>query len=322
VPGISQFGVSHPFNKQMDAGAVCLRLYRVTGDVKYWDKAEKIFLTAKSHFQYFDNHYCWNYYEPLYFGDIDLVKKVTRHGVWVHMWRSGYQAREVEKIVEAYHYGIVFDEQDIQRIINTNLNVMWNQNKVNPRFYNSNGLGADGDTTGVAEFQKAYGHSNIIKNGGELWTGLLHFDQRIRDLYELEFKNDTNSIDYLRYKESILINIPGFTRKYAKGKIIVPNVNFTESKELNLATVLPHIITPNKESIIICQSWVPGNLQIDLYSTDNIKLHNLFQGNIKEGQFMITWDGKDPAQKLTFKGDYKIRWSIATGYREFPVTIE
>ena len=135
APEESRIGISHPFNKQFDAARVCLRLYRITGDKFYRDRAEKIYFTAKSHFQYFDNHYCWNYYEPLYPGDVDLEKKDTRHGVWVHPWRSGYTAREVEDIAEAYHYGIVFDEQDIKRIINTNLNVMWNKDKVNPTLH-------------------------------------------------------------------------------------------------------------------------------------------------------------------------------------------
>ena len=101
--------MSHPFNKQMDAAQVCLRIYRVTGEKFYWDRAEKIFFTAKSRFQYFDDHYTWNYWEPLVPKDIDLERKNTRHGVWVHPWRSGYQAGEVQKIVEAYHYGMVFD---------------------------------------------------------------------------------------------------------------------------------------------------------------------------------------------------------------------
>jgi hypothetical protein len=321
APEASRSGISHPFNKQMDVGQVCLRLYRITGDKIYRDRAEKIFFTAKSHFQYFDDHYCWNYYEPLYPGDVDLGKKDTRHGVWVHPWRSGYQASEVDKIAEAYNYGIVFDEEDIKRIINTNLNVMWNKDKKNPRFISSNGLGADNDTSGIAAFQKAYGHSNVTKNAGELWTGLLDFDQTIRDLYELRFKNDQTSVEYLRYKNSVLVNPPGFKRKYVKGEVTVPVVNFTESKELNLATVLPHIITNEKKSIIICKSWIPGELQIDVYSTDGKKVSSLYRGKISEGISMITWDGKDPAKKETYKGDYKIRWTIGNGYREFPIVI-
>ncbi|MEP7142672.1 MAG: hypothetical protein ABI707_07370, partial [Ferruginibacter sp.] len=229
APGV---GVSHPFNKQMDAGLVFIKLFRLTGEKFYRGRAEKIFFTAKSHFQFFDNHYCWNYYEPLYTGDVNLQKKDTRHGIWVHPWRSGYQASEVEKIVEAYHYGIVFDEQDIKRIINTNLDVMWNKDKVHPKFINSNGLGADGDTTGLADFQRAYGHSNMVKNGGELWTALLDFDQTIRDLYELRFNGDTTSSRYLSYKKTVLLNPPGYKRKYVKGDVIVPPVDFTPCKDL------------------------------------------------------------------------------------------
>jgi hypothetical protein len=321
APEESRTGISHPFNKQFDAARVCLRLFRITGEKFYRDRAEKIYFTAKSHFQYFDNHYCWNYYEPLYPGDVDLKKKDTRHGVWVHPWRSGYTAREVEDIAEAYHYGIVFDEQDIKRIINTNLDVMWNKDTLNPRFISSNGLGGDFDTTGIADFQKAWGHSNATKNAGELWTGLLDFDQRIRNLYELRFKNDHSSAEYLSYKNSVLINPPGFTRKFAKGEIAVPVVHFTESKELSMATVLPHVITAPERSVIICKSWVPGDLQIDLYSTADHKICNLHHGKIGEGTFLITWDGKDPAKKVTYKGDYRIRWTIGTGYREFPVVI-
>ena len=129
APNVSRADISHPFNKQMDAAQVCLRLYRITGNKFYRDRAERIFFTAKSHFQYHDNHYHWNYYEPLTSADIDLEKKETNHWVGVHPFRSGYQAGEVSKIVEAYHYGIVFNEDDIKRIINTNLDVMWNQDK-------------------------------------------------------------------------------------------------------------------------------------------------------------------------------------------------
>src|SRR5205085_11756459 len=119
------------------------RLYRLTGNTFYRDRSQKIFFTVKSHFQYFDDHYCWNYFDPLTPGDVDLEKKDTRHGVWVHPWRSGYQARDVEKIVEAYHCGIVLDERDIRRIINTNLNVTWNKYTVKPKLLNSTGLGVD-----------------------------------------------------------------------------------------------------------------------------------------------------------------------------------
>jgi hypothetical protein len=317
----TQIGMSNPFNKLFDAAEVCLDLWKLTGEKVYWDKAEKIFFTAKNHFQYFDNHYCSNYFEPLYPGDVDLQRKSTRHGIWVHPWRSGYQAGEIEKIVEAYHNGMVFDEQDIKRLINTNLKVMWNGDKVNPKYISSNGLGADGDTTGLAAFKRQYGHSNATKNSGELWTALLDFDQTIRDLYELRFKGDTTSERYLYYKKTILANPPGFKRKYVKGEVTVPVVNFTECKDLNCSVVLPHIVPKDGKSIIFCQSWIPGDLKIELYSTKGDLVTTLYKGKINQGQFMIEWDGKDPAKKADLKGDYKVRWTINGGCREFPVVI-
>lgn len=320
-PKVTRAGISHPFNKQMDAGQVFLRLYRITGNKVYRDRAERIYFTLKSHFQYFDDHYCWNYFDPLTPGDVDLKTRDTRHGVWVHPWRSGYQAGEVEKIVEAYHYGIVFNEQDIQRIINTNLGVMWNKDKVKPRFINSNGLGADGDTTGVGAFKAAYGHSSVTKNAGELWTGLLDFDQTIRDLYERRFKKGDSSTARIRYENTVLKHPPGFKRRHVKGKVTVPELNFSASKELYLATVLPHIISKEEKAIIICKSWVPGDLEIDLYAKDGKKIRNLYTGKIGEGTFITTWDGKDPDKKSIYKGTYNIRWTIGNGYREFPVVI-
>lgn len=320
VPDVTRSKVSHPFNKQMDVAEVCLRIHRITGEKKYWNIAEKIYFTVKSRFQYFDDHYCWNYWEPLYPGDVDFENNMTRHWVGVHMWRSGYQAGEVGKIVEAYHYGIVFDKQDIQRMINTNLDVMWNGDRGKPEFINSNGLGADHDTTGVTEWRATYGHSNDFRNQGQLWTGLLDFDQTIRDLYEQRFE-DKSSPQYQSYEKRILANPPSFDRKHSENNVDVPKVNFTESKDLYLAAVLPHIIPADGEAIIICNSWNPGELMIDLYTEDDEKVANLFKGDIGEGVFMIKWDGKDPEGKADFSGDYKIRWTINDGYREFPVVI-
>jgi len=318
---VARTGISHPFNKQLDAGQVFLRLYRLTGKKAYQERAQRIYFTLKSHFQYFDGHYCWNYFEPLTPADVDPDKKDTRHGVWVHPFRSGYQAGEVEKIAEAFHYGIVFDEQDIKRIIRTNLDVMWNKDKLSPKFINSNGEGAESDTVGVGGFKKTYGHGADAKNTGELWTGLLDFDQTIRDLYALRFKNDNQSDEYLAFK-NILKNPPGFKRKYTKAPVNTPLIHYTESRELYLATVLPHRITKNHTSIVICKSHKSEKVQIDLYSRDNKLITNLCNGEMDQETFIYTWDGKDPAKKAIYRGDYKIRWTIGTGYREFPVLID
>lgn len=320
-PGVAEAGMSPPFNKQMDAGLVFLLLHKATGKKAYHDRAQKIYLTAKKHFQFYDDHYSWNYWEPLIPTDVDLDRKETRHGVWVHPWRSGYTAREVGQIVEAYHYGVVFDETDIRRLINTNLKLMWNGDRQDPKFISSNGQGSEMDTTGRAGFRKRYGHSNEFKNSGELWTALLDFDQTIRDLYELRFKDKT-STGYLTYKNTVLKNPPGFERHHVKGKVKVPEVKFTESKDLFMASVLPYDVKRDQQAIIICKSWNPGELKIDLYSEQGNKLTNLYTGNIgKEKTFVHLWNGKDPQSGKTYKGKYTVRWSINDGYREFPVNL-
>jgi hypothetical protein len=168
-PGLKEWRLAHrdarptlslPFNQFHEMALVALRLYRITGEPCYRDKAEKMFAFSKSRFQFFENHYVWSYWEPFGPWDIDLEKKDTKHWVGAHGYRSGYQAAEVSNIVEAYQSGIVFDAVDIERIINTNLRVMWNQDRVRPYFINSNGRGAENDTTNLGSFQKAHGHSN------------------------------------------------------------------------------------------------------------------------------------------------------------------
>ena len=319
--GVSEAGMSPPFNKQMDAGLVFLLLHRATGKKAYKKRAKKIYLTAKRHFKFYDDHYSWNYWEPLIPTDIDLERKETRHGVWVHPWRSGYTAREVGQIVEAYHYGVVFDKTDIQRLINTNLKLMWNQDRQNPKFISSNGQGSEMDTTGRASFRNRYGHSNEFKNQGQLWTALLDFDQTIRDLYELRF-DDKNSREWLQYENIVLKNPPGFERHHVKDNVKVPEMKFTESEDLYMASVLPHNVQKGQEAIIICKSWNPGELQVDLYSKRGKKVGNLFTENINENKTVVyTWDGKHPQTKKALKGDYVVRWSINEGYREFPVNL-
>lgn len=320
-PEVSRSGISHPFNKQEDVAEVCLQLYRLTGDKFYWNRAESIFYTAKAHFQYFDDHYCWNYFDPLWIGDVDLEHNTTKHFVDVHPWRAGYQAGEVGKIVLAYNYGCVFDSTDIQRIINTNLKVMWNGDMKNPKYISSNGLGADGDTVGLADFKRTYGHSNVKKYEGQLWTSLTPFSQTIRDLSAARFKGDTTSERYIAFKKRMMGNPVSFKRTLVIGVAKPIPFDFTECKDLYCAVVLPHNIKTGEKSVIICKSRTPGDLQVDLFSKDGKLLNTLFKGKMKSVFHTMTWDGKDPSNKAKYSGEYKIRWTTAGGYREFPVNI-
>ncbi|MGA2498553.1 MAG: hypothetical protein ABSH20_12470 [Tepidisphaeraceae bacterium] len=92
---------------------------------------------TKSRFLLVDDYYVWNYWEPFGPESVDLEKKDTRLWMNVHGGRP-YQTGEIGQMVEAYNTGVVFDKTDIERFINTNLKGMWNGDKANPKFANSN----------------------------------------------------------------------------------------------------------------------------------------------------------------------------------------
>ena len=97
----------------------------------------------------------------------------------VHPYRN-YQAGEINQIVEAYHSGITFTKDDIQHIINTNLKVMWNGDKENPKWKNSN-YAVEMASMGKISISKAPG-GEFPNLAGTLWRGLIGFDSTIRDL--------------------------------------------------------------------------------------------------------------------------------------------
>lgn len=301
-------GMSHPFNKQMDMGQVCLRIYQLTGEKFYRDRAEKIFLRMKRQLQLTDNHYEWNYWEPFGRWDINLEKNEPVHWVGINP-SAGYQAREVAQMVDAYHTGIVFDETDIKRLINTHLDVMWNKDKENPGFTNSY----------VAHGANKPGE----KPTGTLWTSLLDFDQRIRDLYAARFdEEDLQSAAYIRFVNGVAKTPPSFERKYPMEPVKIPKVEFSESKDIRMAVVIPGTIKKGETFIITNSSWKSDDeLEVALYSADGKeKLASLFTS--KKQMNIFQWDGKDPVTKKQLKGSYRIRWMLGDGYREYPITIK
>lgn len=301
-------GLSHPFNKQADMGQVCLRIYRITDEKFYRDRAEKIFLRMKRQLQLTDNHYEWNYWEPFGRWDVNLEKNDFSHWVGINP-SAGYQSREVAQMVDAYHTGIVFDETDIKRLINTHLDVMWNKDSENPGFTNS---------------YIAHGPQKPTdKPTGTLWTSLLNFDQRIRDLYKARFdESDINSPEFLGYENGIAKTPPSFKRKYAKEPVKLPEVNFSDSKDIRMAVVIPSVIKKGEEFIIANTSWKSDDeLEVALYSRNGRdKLASLYKG--KNQKNILEWDGKDPQKRDQFKGDFRIRWTLGNGYREYPITIK
>lgn len=316
-PEVKNTGLSLPFNQQNELGRVCLLLHRITGDPFYKDRAEKIFLRMKHSFHFFEDHYVWPYWEPFGPWDIDLEKKTTRHWVGVHGHRN-YQAMEAGQIAEAFHHGVVFDSVDLQRIINTNLKVMWNGDREHPGFVNSNATHARLPPAAPGE-----------QRAGVLWTGLADFDRTIRDLARAGKRDDADrSIEALYFRQVVLREPPGFKRKYVDGPVTVPHVEFTECRDINMAVALPAHFKKGETTLLVHKSWKPGTMEIAVYDqAGRARLAVLHNGPVpggasgREGIFVLTWDGKDPATGGFLEGALRVRWSLGSDYRERPVNI-
>jgi hypothetical protein len=182
---------------------------------------------------------------------------------------------------------------------------MWNQDRANPRFVNSDDTYPEGGRS--ARHWSAT--SQYAKEGkaGALWPALVDFHHTIRELAEKQLRG---TIQRAYYENVTKKRPPGFSRKYAEKPATLPAFPISESKELNLAAALPSVFKAGEKTVLISNSVVPGEIEVALYSKDGkTRVAALGRSRILE------WDGAG------HKGDYRIRWTFGKGYREFPVTV-
>lgn len=298
---VTRSNLSIPFNKQEDMGAVALKLFRMTGKTRYRRRAERIFAFAKSRFQLAGDCYLWNYWEPLAPGDVDVAAGKTRHWIGVHPYRN-YQAGEVSKIVEAYDTGVVFDRQDIERIVNTNLKVMWNGDRDNPKFRNSN-----------STLPWPPGREPKKNTAGALWTALLPFSQTLRELHAAQAGDGGRARS---------IKAAAGRRFVTEEPESLPQFPLHHCPEVNFAAALPSVFRAGKETLIMANLIVPGELEIALYSADGRTLERVLDRSRRDGLVIFRWDGADPAGRKRFRGPYRIRWTVSQdSWREALVTV-
>jgi hypothetical protein len=311
---IQKSSLSLPFNKQFDMGIASLRLWRITGEVKYREKAERIFRLMKSRIRLVDDHYVWNYWEPL--GSWDVGGDDLRHWVNVHPYRN-YQAGEVGDIVEAYHSGIVFDRVDIERIVRTNLKVMWSGDLENPKWRNSNAHGEWAPPTPPPEGWKG--------RAGTLWSALRDFDGTVRGLYEKTL--EPGKLSHAFYHNVTAKQAIGFDRKY-KMEAEVFEVPFSDCADLTMVAMLPSAIGHAQASVLICKSETGGTLEVGLYGEDGERIVVLYDNTMMggtdgvKGVFTMPWDGTNAMGKPVRPGRYYMRWTLNGAYRQIPVWIE
>jgi hypothetical protein len=300
--------IAEPFNKNNHMGICALRLFRITGEEKWRDRAFKIFAYTKSRFQLVDedgfSYYVWNYWEPFGPESVDLTKKDTRLWMNVHGGRP-YNAGEVGQMVEAYNTGVVFDKTDIERFLNTNLKIMWNGDKTHPHF-------------SIANWKLPMPPGSAPETnspGAVLWTALSQFSQTIRDLAGEGRRAGERPVSFDRLycaeKDAKVFDWP----------------YYHSCKSLTVAAVLPSIVKKGNSTIILCKARIPQDpFEIALYSADGKeKLLVIHQGKIDGGLdghagiFILQWNPASSKEPL--KGDYRIRWTGVDGYREFPITV-
>jgi hypothetical protein len=298
---VGRSNLTLPFNKNSEMGVAALRLYRITGEEKYREKALKIFNAFKSRMCLYKDHYVWNYWEPFGEWDIESAEKNSlRHWVNVHPYRN-YQASEVHDIVEAYHTGVTFTKQDIQRIINTNIDVMWNGDRENPEWHNSN-YAVQKDALGEVPTQKAPG-GHFPKLAGTLWTALDDFSPTVRELSGNTYSSP-----------------PGFERHHAALPVTKFQRPFHKNNTLIMAAAMPSVLDSNTPSYLVCQTRVGGPLQIALVSKDGqTEIETIREGRDKDRAriYIVPWDGGGHAA-----GAYRIRWRMGEEYRDFPIRIK
>jgi hypothetical protein len=292
-----------PFNKQNDMALVALRLYRITGEQRDRRRAEKIFAYQKSRFQYFDHHVVWNYWEPFGPRDVDVEAGKTRHWVGVHPYRN-YQEREVEQMVEAWRSGVVFTSQDIQRMLNTNLKVMWNGDTNDPKFRNSN-----------ATLPLAPDASPRKDTAGTLWGALAPFSQTVRDLERSKLAPGAGTMAEVArayFENAPDAAPPGF------GKSTRHELSPPECASLNLSAALPSVVNAGGETLLIANLLVPAEMEIGVYSADGSKQEALLYRGNRRGLRIVTWRPQ-PAGR----GAHRVRWTVnGAGYREFTVQVK
>lgn len=161
-------GFSNPDNKQNHIARWLLAMRDATHKPVYGDRAAKWFGLMKSRMklQRDGKYFLWNYWEPA--GPWDYKPDGTpKHWIGVHP-NGGYYGIDVEGIVSAFEHGLVFTKTDIDRLIATNRDFMWNQRVSGAKFQRIDGGQTD---------------PRWRNSPGVLWAALVPYDATLRSIF-------------------------------------------------------------------------------------------------------------------------------------------
>jgi len=207
-------GVSLPYNKLLEYGRALLALYRITGKTYYLDKAVRLGNLFKKNLKLVGDHYEWNYWDPQ--GDWDYYDPPynTLPKRWINVeHRGGYTLIDIKFVIEAYKMGIIFNETDLERFLNTQLKVMWNGDYENPKFLAVNGKDPSTWT------KQARPHL--------VWSPMAEFNMTIMRIWD----NVIRTLDPTSWQAIVDIPYYAWIKKMTGGNI-PPEASFTYSGPL------------------------------------------------------------------------------------------
>ena len=301
---------SLPFNKALDMGYCMLQLYHLIGEGSYKDRAEKIYNRIKAGMSRFDGGYTWNYWEPV--SPKDIIEKTPgryelSHWVGTHPYRD-YQLGEISKIMLAYDMGITFTENDIARLVHTNLKFMWNGEMENPQWTNSDSK--------LPGYIKAAPSTAYPTTAGTVWTPLARFDDTIRQLALQKAKTDKR--EFVPEKK--------FERKYAPNAKVEDfpwMKGVAESGGQTEAIVIPSVVPPDGNTMILSKSYSVQRSPVEIFvrPLEGGEMTLLATQQMGDSvQMFYLLDGKINGRRTP--GQYVVVWKFLGGERAYPVTLE
>lgn len=107
-----------PHNQQVEWAGAMLTLYRITGDVKYRDRAAKVLYHLKKNYYIEDGVVNWNYWDHSGIWDYSYDESQESSGGLEH-WegeehKMGYKRISSSAMVEGWKNCLVFDDEDIE----------------------------------------------------------------------------------------------------------------------------------------------------------------------------------------------------------------
>lgn len=161
-------GFTNPAKKQNHIARWLAAMHDVTRKPVYAEHARQWWQVMKSRMRTSESgkYFVWNYWDPTGSWDYNQDGS-TRHWVGVHP-NGGYYQIDVEGIATAFEHDWVFTKADIDRLIATNRDWMWNQQMKGARFKRLDGGAPD---------------PRWKDSPGTLWTALVPYDRTLRRIF-------------------------------------------------------------------------------------------------------------------------------------------